>query len=146
MVFPVCETPVSNLASVSVDPVHLEHPLRDVESVCRRIHFGPPFLKWLVSKLHFGTLMPSGSGGPVQKAFAPGGGAVVHSISTQLRHSTVLHIGGGSGSAHLATTVRLRSASVSGEMITCSFPAVFAACGQGAGAGICRSCATPAHF
>ncbi|SAL08012.1 hypothetical protein AWB81_08506 [Caballeronia arationis] len=39
--------PIRNLAGLGVDPVQLEHPLCNIQSVCRSIHLGPPFLKWL---------------------------------------------------------------------------------------------------
>lgn len=38
--------PFDYLSGLNVDPVHLEHVLCNIQSVCRSIHLGPPFLKW----------------------------------------------------------------------------------------------------
>lgn len=62
--FRPAETPVNDLPSLSIDPVHLEHPLCNVQSIRRSIHFGPSVPQVAASKLHFGTSMPFGSGGP----------------------------------------------------------------------------------
>src|SRR5262249_21208018 len=56
---------IHDLTGLGVDPVHLEHALCNVQSICRSIHFGPSVPQVVVSRLHFGTSMPFGPGGPL---------------------------------------------------------------------------------
>jgi hypothetical protein len=41
------------------DPVHLEHPLCSIQSICRSIHSGPPFLKCLCRNSTLGRICRS---------------------------------------------------------------------------------------
>src|SRR5438105_4772996 len=55
---------IHDLTALHIDPVQLECTLCNVQAICRSIHFGPSVPQVAVSKLHFGTLMPFGPGGP----------------------------------------------------------------------------------
>jgi hypothetical protein len=41
------EPAIGNLTGLCINPIHLEHPLCNIQSIGRNIHLGPPFLKWL---------------------------------------------------------------------------------------------------
>src|SRR6266436_3678940 len=77
---------IHNLGRLGVDPVHLEDGLCNIQSICRSIHFGPSVPQVVVSKLHFGTSMPVGPGGPLDTCPPKGGG--VHAICFRLAQTS----------------------------------------------------------
>jgi len=56
---------IHDLTSLGVDPVHSGTLALQHQSICRSIHCGPSVPQVVVSKLHFGTSMPFGPGGPL---------------------------------------------------------------------------------
>jgi hypothetical protein len=81
---------IHDLTGLGVDPVHLEHSLCNVQSICRSIHFGPSVPPVVDQHFHFGTSMPFGPGGPLPHCLAlhPRREGGVHSISVGWRRLT----------------------------------------------------------